>query len=123
MDSYIKDLKTGNIQHTDIGWSWLFGVQHLVDTDDHPQEHPLIDGLAQGTHWVIHLEQGRILDKYYDYNEYNYFFINIPWYFTYLRYGLSLSDKLISDLHSGVAQTLEHVSWIQTKQVANFVSI
>ena len=47
---YIKDLKTSNVQHTNVEIPWLFGVQHLVDTDDHPQEQPLIDGLGQGTH-------------------------------------------------------------------------
>ena len=42
---------------------------------------------------------------------------------TYLRYSLSLGDILISDLHSGVAQTLEHVSRVETKQVGNFVGL
>ena len=43
--------------------------------------------------------------------------------FPYLGYCLSLSDKLISDLHSGVAQTLEHVSRVETKQVGDFVGL
>ena len=50
LTTYIKDLKTSNVQHTNEELSCLLSVQHLVDTDDHPQEHPLIDRLAQGTH-------------------------------------------------------------------------
>lgn len=41
----------------------------------------------------------------------------------YLGYSLSLGDKLISDLDSGVAQTLEHVSRVQAQQVSDLVSI
>ena len=48
--TYIKNLKTSNVQHTNEELSCLLGVQHLVDTDDHPQEHLLIDRLGQGTH-------------------------------------------------------------------------
>ena len=47
--AYIKDLKTGDVQHTNVEVSLLLGVQHLVDPDDHPQELLLIEGLGQGT--------------------------------------------------------------------------
>ena len=53
--THVKDFKTGNVEHTDVEVSWLLGVQHGVDLDDHPQEHPLIDGLGQSTHGIIHL--------------------------------------------------------------------
>ena len=33
--------------------------------------------------------------------------------FSYLRYSLSLGDILISDLHSWVAKSLEHISRVQ----------
>ena len=48
--TYIKNLKTSNVQHTNVELSCLLCVQHRVDTDDHPQEQPLIDRLGQGTH-------------------------------------------------------------------------
>ena len=44
-------------------------------------------------------------------------------YLDYLWHSLSLGDKLISDLHSGIAQSLQHVSRVQTQQVCNLVSI
>ena len=52
---YIKDLKSSDVQHTNEEISLLFCVQHLVDTNDHPQEHPLIDGFGQGIDSIVHL--------------------------------------------------------------------
>ena len=49
-ETYIKDFKASNIQDTNEEIPLLLCVQHLVDTDDHPQEHPFIDGLGQGSH-------------------------------------------------------------------------
>lgn len=43
IEAYIKDLKSGNVQHTNEELSGLSGVQHLIDPDDHPQEHFFID--------------------------------------------------------------------------------
>lgn len=57
--AYIKNLKASDIQHPDEELPWLFSVQHLVDTDDHPQEHPLIDGFSQGRHGVTDLKKHR----------------------------------------------------------------
>ena len=42
-ESYIKNFKASNVQDTNEEIPLLLGVQHLVDTDDHPQEHPFID--------------------------------------------------------------------------------
>ena len=41
----------------------------------------------------------------------------------YLRYSLSLGDILISDLHSWIAQCLQHVSRVQAQQVSNLISV
>ena len=41
--TYIKDFKPSDVQHTDEELPGLLGVQHLIDSDDHPQEHFLID--------------------------------------------------------------------------------
>lgn len=46
--AYIEDFKASNIQDTNEEVPLLLSVQHLVDTDDHPQEHSLIDRLGQG---------------------------------------------------------------------------
>ena len=53
--TYIKDFKSSDVQHTNEEISLLFCVQHLVDTDDHPQEHPLIDGFGQSAHGIVDL--------------------------------------------------------------------
>ena len=54
--TYIKDFKPSNIQDADEELSRLLCVQHLIDSDDHPQEHFLIDGLAQSTDSIVDLE-------------------------------------------------------------------
>ena len=41
--TYIKNFKPSDVQHTDEELPGLLGVQHLIDSDDHPQEHFLID--------------------------------------------------------------------------------
>ncbi len=41
---------------------------------------------------------------------------------TYLLHGLTFGHKLISDFDSGVAQSLQHISRVQTQKVGNFVS-
>ena len=53
--THIKDLKSCDIQHSNEELPWLLCVQHLIDADDHPQEHFLIDGLAQGTDSIVDL--------------------------------------------------------------------
>lgn len=53
--TYIKNFKPSNIQDTDEELSWLLGIQHLINSDDHPQEHFLIDRLAESHHRVVDL--------------------------------------------------------------------
>lgn len=55
MQTYVKDLKPGDIQDSDKELARLFGVQHLINADDHPQKHLLIDGLRQRTDGVVDL--------------------------------------------------------------------
>ena len=55
INTHIKDFKSSNVQDTDKVASWLFGIQHLIDSDDHPQEHFLIDRLAESTHGIVDL--------------------------------------------------------------------
>ncbi len=42
ISSYIKDLKSSNVQHTNIVLARLFGLQGLVDSHNHPEEHLLV---------------------------------------------------------------------------------
>ena len=46
----IKDLEASNVQDTNEVLSGLLGIQLLVDANNHPQEHLLIDSLCQGTY-------------------------------------------------------------------------
>ena len=58
--TYIKDLEPSNVQDADEGVSWLLGVQHLIDSDDHPQEHFLIDRLGESHDGIVHLKNERV---------------------------------------------------------------
>ena len=53
--TYIKDLKASNVQDTNEVLSGLLRIQLLVDTNNHPQEHPLIDSLGKSTYSIVHL--------------------------------------------------------------------
>lgn len=57
VSTYIKYLKSSNIQHTYKVLSWQFGVQLLVNTDNHPQEQLLIDRLAESTNGIVNLKK------------------------------------------------------------------
>ncbi len=59
-DAHIKDLKSSNVQHTNEELSRLLGVQHLIDMDDHPQEHFLIDRLTESRDWVVHQRNSKV---------------------------------------------------------------
>ncbi len=59
-DAHIKDLKSSDVQHTNVELSRLRCVQHLIDTDDHPQEHFLIDRLAESRDCVVHLRNSKV---------------------------------------------------------------
>ncbi len=41
-DTHIKNLKSSNVQHTNEVLARLLGIQRLVDSHHHPQEHFLI---------------------------------------------------------------------------------
>lgn len=43
MATHIKDFKPSNVQDPDEELPGLLGVQHLVDAEDHPHKHLLID--------------------------------------------------------------------------------
>ena len=60
-DAHIKDLKSSDVQHTNEELSRLLGVQHLIDTDDHPQEHFLIDRLAECRDCIVHLRNSKVI--------------------------------------------------------------
>lgn len=57
VSTYIKYLKSSNIQHTNKILSWQFGVQLLVNTDNHPQEQLLIDRLAESPNSIVNLQK------------------------------------------------------------------
>ena len=46
--TYVEDLETGNIQHTNEELSLGLDVQCLVDTIYEPSEETIVDGLGQG---------------------------------------------------------------------------
>ena len=56
---YVKDLKASNVQDTNEVLSGLLGIQLLVDANNHPQEHLLIDSFCQGTNCIVHLKWRR----------------------------------------------------------------
>ena len=60
-DAHIKDLKSSNVQHTDVVLSRICCVQHLIDTDNHPQEHFLIDRLAECRDCIVHLRNSKVI--------------------------------------------------------------
>lgn len=59
-DAHIKDLKSSYIQHTNEELSRLLCVQHLIDTDNHPQEHFLVDRLAERRDCIVHLRNSKV---------------------------------------------------------------
>ncbi len=58
--TYIKDFKPCNVQDADEKLSGLLGVQHLINSDNHPQEHFLIDRLTESHHCIMHLNIERV---------------------------------------------------------------
>ena len=52
---HLKDLKTGNIQHTDEELSFHFCVQSLVDSGDQPTEHATVQRLGESVDGVVYL--------------------------------------------------------------------
>ena len=55
--THMKDLKASDVQDPDEELPGLLGVQLLVDAGDHPQEHLLVDGFGQGSHFIVHLHR------------------------------------------------------------------
>lgn len=43
MYTYIEDFKPSDVQDPNEELPGLFGVQHLINAENHPQEHLLID--------------------------------------------------------------------------------
>lgn len=62
-NTYVEDLKTGNIQYTDEGDTFLTGFQSLVDTLDQPLEETIEDGLSHGTDGVDDLFADYVLNR------------------------------------------------------------
>lgn len=55
VETYVEDLKTGNIQYTNEVLPLLFGVQCFVTLLDQPFEQPVEHGLRHGAHGVRYL--------------------------------------------------------------------
>ena len=53
--SYVEDLKTSNVEHTDELNTLLTGFQSFVDTNHQPLEQTIENGLSHGTDRVKHL--------------------------------------------------------------------
>lgn len=50
--TYVEDLESGDVEHTDEELALVLGVECLVDTLDQPLEHAVVQGLGQGSHRV-----------------------------------------------------------------------
>jgi len=53
--TYLEDLKAGNIENTNEVLLLVFGVDGLVNASDEPVEHSYVDGFCQRRHRVYHL--------------------------------------------------------------------
>ena len=59
--TYVEDLETSDIEHTDVGLPLVLGVEGLVTTFHQPAEHALVYGLGQSRHGVCDLMMGGVL--------------------------------------------------------------
>lgn len=57
LNTHIKDFKPCNVKDADEMLSRLFGVELLVYTNDHPQEHLLVDRFSQSPDGIINLQR------------------------------------------------------------------
>jgi len=91
---YLKDLETGNIQHTDEVLPLILGIQGPVDTGYQPAEHLRVHSLGQGSHGVHHL----VL-------------------------VLTLGYVLVTDLYLWLQQGLQQIAGIHTEKEGNLFSL
>ena len=57
MHPYIENFKASDVQDTNEVLSGLLGIQLLVNTNHHPQEHLFINRFCKSTHIIVHLER------------------------------------------------------------------
>ena len=92
--SYLKDLESGDVQHTDVVVPLGHGVQGLVDTLDQPVEEAIEEGLGQSGDGVHHL----VLVS-------------------------ALHDELGADLDLGLQQALQQIVGVDAQQEGNPLSL
>jgi hypothetical protein len=92
-NTYVENLETSNIQHTDERGTLLLGVQCLVTLLDEPFEETIEDTLAEGTDGVGDL----ILVT-------------------------TLGDELVTDLDAGLEQVLVEILAVDTEQLGDLLT-
>lgn len=90
VETYVENLETGDIQHTDKVLPLLLGVQGLVTLLHQPLEQPVEHRLRHGAYRV-----------------------------GYLVLVTTLGDELITDLDPRLQQVLVKVGTVATKQLSN----
>lgn len=53
--THLKDLKAGDVQHSDKELAWQNGVQRPIYTPHQPLEHVVISGFGQSSHGIVNL--------------------------------------------------------------------
>lgn len=93
-NTYVEDLKAGNIEHTNEVLSLLLGVECLVTLLDEPFEQPVEHALANGTDGVGDL----VLVT-------------------------TLGNELVTDLDAGLQQVLVQISDVAAKELGNALAL
>lgn len=93
-NTYVEDLETGNIKHTDEVLPLLLGIKSFVTFLDQPFEQPIKHTLAEGTNGVRDL----VLVT-------------------------TLGHELVSDLDAGLQQVLVQISAINAEKLSDPLTI
>jgi len=93
-NTYIKNLETGNVQHTNEVISLVLGFKSLVDSDDEPLEHTIVQRLGQGADGVGNL----VLVT-------------------------TLGHELVADLDLGLQETLLQVACVDAQEESYLLSL
>lgn len=111
-NTYVEDLKTGNIQYTDEGDTFLTSFQSLVDTLDQPLEKTIEDGLSHGTDGVDDL----LAILAFSFREP---FSLVVHFNSYLVDVTTLGDELVTDLDPGFQEVHVQLRSINTHHLGD----
>ena len=94
LNTYIKNLETGDVQHTNEVVSLVLGIQSFVDSSYERAEHTVVQSLGQSVDRVQHLV-----------------------------FVTTLGYELVTDLDLGLQETLDQVTGIHTQQEGDLLSL